>query len=221
MRIDPTDTIAGTPIVHVRDALRRFSGGWFSDDEFLDAVEKGAPVASRDDLWDALRHRDLLRPNTDLPWDETHRFWAATPAGARLAAATAAKPLKRATAQRNLDAFLDRVAAINADDQYAHVISRVTLFGSMLDPDADPVSDVDLGVETAPRFADPERHRRAEAARRRNRTFSNHLAELLWPETEILKVAKGGSRAIQLVDIAAMDVFGAPRRVVYARDAGT
>lgn len=54
--------------------------------------------------------------------------------------------------QRHLAGFLERVEAVNGDDDLLYSVDRVTLFGSMLDASAAKVSDVDLCVDLCPRY---------------------------------------------------------------------
>jgi hypothetical protein len=78
-------------------------------------------------------------------------------AGMTFTAATAAKRLTRATAERALAAFMERVASVNSDPYFLGQVPRVALFGSMLNPDTDRPSDIDLAVEIVPKIADRDR----------------------------------------------------------------
>ena len=73
-------------------------------------------------------------------------------------AATAAKRLTRATAERALATFMERVARVNSDPYFLGQVTRVALFGSMLNPDTDRPSDIDLAVEIVPKIADWDSH---------------------------------------------------------------
>lgn len=74
------------------------------------------------------------------------------------AAATPAKRLKRATAERALAAFMERVARVNTDQYFLGLVTRLALFGSMVSPDIDRPSDIDVAVEIAPKIADCDSH---------------------------------------------------------------
>ena len=54
--------------------------------------------------------------------------------------------MARATAARAVDALMERVRQINADENLAYVVERVILFGSYLG-DAPTVNDVDVAVQ--------------------------------------------------------------------------
>ena len=61
--------------------------------------------------------------------------WSVTQAGRRFSVASAAKPVTRATAEKALAEFLDRVEQVNRDSYFLGKAVRVVLFGSMLKPE--------------------------------------------------------------------------------------
>jgi predicted nucleotidyltransferase len=85
--------------------------------------------------------------------------WEVTQAGRTLAAATAAKPVTRATAEDALQQFLDRVERVNKDPYFLGRVTKVVLFGSTLKAEIDRLSDVDLAVEVASKETDFDRAR--------------------------------------------------------------
>ena len=88
--------------------------------------------------------------------------------------ASAAPPIFRATAERKLAEFMERVHRVHADEHYLYCVRRVLVFGSFL-TDAPKLNDVDLAIDLARRFADREvqmakereKSAQAEAAGRR------------------------------------------------------
>jgi hypothetical protein len=110
MRIDPKGEIAGYPALVVRNALRnlRTADAWG-----LLALEKAAkltPSAART-MAKALQKDGLVE------LIEPGRL-AVTQAGRTLAAATAARPISRSTAEKALAEFLDRVKRVNTDPYF-------------------------------------------------------------------------------------------------------
>jgi hypothetical protein len=111
MRISKDDKIAGFPAVTVRDLLRRnvssefdcrVAMDWFSISrsrvtKFMQALEKLGFICKPDDL---------------SPENTTGRYQT-TVRGNALAHASAAKPISRATAEKNLQEFLQRVRTVN------------------------------------------------------------------------------------------------------------
>lgn len=69
-----------------------------------------------------------------------------TSKGHALANASAAKPVHRATAEKALASFLQRVEQAATDPMNLWIVDRVVLFGSMIDATRQRVSDVDLAV---------------------------------------------------------------------------
>jgi predicted nucleotidyltransferase len=110
----------------------------------------------------------------------------------------------RETAERHHEEFLERVRELNADDGYLYRCVRVVVFGSYLDPDAARLSDVDLAIELAPRYEGEEFDRRYDEriqhALARGRRFSNIVEQAAWPQNEVRRFLKAGSRVISLED---------------------
>jgi hypothetical protein len=139
MRVDSKATIAGYPILLVRQALwkLRHVDTWNSG--VLEAAA-GLPAGAGPELAKELAAQGLIRK---LQKDT----WMMCPAGMTLTAATASRRVTRTTAERALAAFMERVIRVNSDPHYLGRVTRVALFGSMLNPDTDRPSDVDLAVE--------------------------------------------------------------------------
>jgi len=213
VNIDPTNRIGGAPVVKVRDALRRFRYSSFGPDG-LAAYLVGTGGAA--EVMAGLLEAGYVEPT------DGGRHVELTQAGVRFTNASARPPVRRAVAERHLAAFLERVEAVNADDDLLYVVERVTLFGSMLDPSAAKVSDVDLCVELRPRY--PEDHSarsraRVEAAAAGGRRFPNLTEQLFWPQREVELVLKARSPVLS-VGIGPEDTVipeGEPRRAIYQR----
>jgi predicted nucleotidyltransferase len=71
-------------------------------------------------------------------------------------------------AVRALVAFLERVARVNTDPKVWGRMTRVALFGSMLDPDINRPSDIELAVDIAPKIADWDTHIEKKTIARKN-----------------------------------------------------
>ena len=138
-------------------------------------------------------------------------------AGLSLSNASAAKPLKRSTAEQRITELVDRAKAINADDRYAYYVERVVLFGSMLDPATEKPSDIDIAVALSERPGVDPRNviKRAYAE---GRSFSTFLDKLAWPEEEVLRTLKNRSRAISLHSFDQLKQLGIEGRTLYERE---
>ena len=147
-----------------------------------------------------------------------------TQAGRTFSAATAAKPVTRATAEKALAQFLERVTQVNDDPYFLAKATRVVLFGSMLKPDVERLSDVDLAVELVSKEVDFDRARlknqqRAEELADQGRRFQNFLeSEGCW-YFEAFRYLKGGSRVISLADYRVEKTFvlAAPHRFIIGK----
>jgi hypothetical protein len=149
MRIDRTGQIGGCPALVVRKALRRLRV-W---DEWgvaeLEAAAALAPGTGRD-LVKALQTEGLIEASARCTWSVTQ-------AGRTFSVASASRPVTRATAEKALAEFLDRVEQVNRDPYFLGKAIRVVLFGSMLKPEVMRLSDVDVAVELVAKEADFDR----------------------------------------------------------------
>ena len=110
MRIDPKSMIGGFPALVVRKTLRhlRIRDQWKVTD-----LEKAAALApgTGGDLVKALQAEGLIESCAG-------GAWCVTQAGRTFSVASAAKPVTRATAERALAQFLDRVGQVNRDPYF-------------------------------------------------------------------------------------------------------
>jgi predicted nucleotidyltransferase len=129
-----------------------------------------------------------------------------------LSSATAAKPVTRATAERALSQFLERVTQVNQSPYFLAKVTRVVLFGSMLKPEVERLSDVDLAVELTRKEPGYEQaleqnQQRAEELASIGRRFRNFLeVEAFW-YWEAFRFLKGRSRVIALADFNSEKTF--------------
>jgi hypothetical protein len=73
-------------------------------------------------------------------------LWHVTDLGRRLAKAPIGEPLTRAEADQLLADILERCETINRNPRSSHEIDSVTLYGSLCDPLASEIGDVDVAV---------------------------------------------------------------------------
>jgi predicted nucleotidyltransferase len=213
MRIDPKSTIAGHPALVVRKALcnlRDWERWELGNLETAAALPPGTGRA----LAKALQTEGLIEASGSTAWTVTQ-------AGRTFSAATAAKRVTRATAERALAQFLERVTRVNQNPYFLAKVTRLVLFGSMLNPEVDRLSDVDLAVELAAKETDFERARllnyqRAEWLADQGRRFRNFLDWELCGYLEARQFLKGRSRVIALADYSVEKalVLAVPHRVL-------
>ena len=216
MRITNDDVVAGLPARQVRDALKHCRGenGFYSE---LLTKRLGVTEAEGARVLAALVDGGYVEPFDD--------DWRTTTAGNALAMANAGHPIKRATAQRAYDAFLDRVEKVNASDDFVDSVAAVVLFGSFLDPERDPVNDVDVAVEIAPKEMDPDvreakQEERRQVAERAGRSFATIVDRLFWPSLEVMLYLRSRSRVLSIAAARDPVLKQTASRVVYTAEKG-
>jgi predicted nucleotidyltransferase len=214
MRIDPKGMIGQYPALLVRSTLRhlrsRLSWG-------LAELEAAAGLTPGDGraLVMVLRSEGLIEA-------AGHGAREVTQAGRTLSSATAARRITRATAEEALQEFLDRVQRVNNDPYFLGKVTRVVLFGSMLKPEVERLSDVDVAVEVASKESDFDQARaknyeRVEKLAVEGHRFRNFLEQEGCWYWEVLGFLKGRSRVISLADYATEKPFvlAVPHRVLF------
>jgi predicted nucleotidyltransferase len=216
MRIDPKGIVAGYPALQVRRALKQL-------DLFPDWDLRRFELATGEG-------RAFLRSLVAAGLVERVKngCWSITQAGKTLSSATAAPRVTRATAEKNLAAFLGRVDHVNRSAGFLGRVVTVVLFGSMLRPEVDRVSDVDLAVEITPKEPNKDRasalnERDVQAMESLGRRFRGFLDRQFYWRQEVFRFLKGRSRVISLADLKAEGgfVMAAPHRILYANGAWT
>ena len=209
MRIDPKGTIAGYPSLQVRRALKRLHFERWWNTARLE-VAAALPPGDGRAFAKALVAAGLAEA-------VGKGVWAITQAGQTLSSATAARRVTRATAEKALAEFLGRVDHVNRNKGFLGKVVTVVLFGSMLQPEVDRPSDVDLAVEIAPKEVDPEK---ARVINDRHAQMLESLGSSLpWiPEAPVLLAL----RSLSLFERAeSRDITGGPQGRGRVRPSGT
>jgi predicted nucleotidyltransferase len=204
MRIDAKGTIGEYPTLLVRTTLRRLRDRlrWGLTD--LETAAGLVPGSGRA-IIRALGSAGLIE-------GVGRGGWCITQAGQSFSIATAAKPITRATAEKALQQFFDRVEQVNEDPYFLGKVTRLVLFGSLLKPEVERLSDVDLAVELTSKEADLDRARarnyeRVEDLTGRGHRFRNFMEQEFCWYWEAFGYLKGRSRVIALADYAAEKAF--------------
>jgi predicted nucleotidyltransferase len=213
MRIDPKGMIGRYSTLLVRTTLRQLRSRLSWGLAELEEAAKLTPGSGRA-LVKALRCEGLIEV-------AGRGVWRITQAGQTLSSATAAKRITRATAERALQQFLRRVEEVNNHPQFLGTVTRVVLFGSMLKPEVERLSDVDVAVEVAAKEADVDRARvknyeRVEELAAQGHRFRNFMEQEGCWYWEVFGYLKGRSRVIALADYATEKAFvlTVPHRVL-------
>lgn len=142
--------------------------------------------------------------------------------GNALAMASAAPPVKRERTRQQLEAFIERVKEVNADNQFLYKIDTVVLFGSFLG-DSATVNDVDLAIKLVPKITDRNKfhellEQRIREALNDGGRFGNIVEQTAWPQTEVKRYLKARSRILSLHDLDDGVLKEAESEVIYSTE---
>lgn len=208
MRIRSTEILFGLPALELRRLLRRVdSWDGFDVATVSEVFPMSRNAAKR--LLAELSTARYIEPAVSR--DSGGPTWQLSIQGRALSIASAARPIRRATADRLLRELLDRVDAVNADAALVYCVTEVAVFGSYLGSD-DTLSDVDVGVRVESRLPpDVDRVAHGEArvrlAQKNGRVFRSWFEELLWPYKEVWLRLKSRSRGLSLHNLDKDGIF--------------
>lgn len=216
MRIAKDDQVCGVPAPAARKLMRAFRRGELSTDDVAYVLEVDGPAASG--VLTALAAEDFVRPSGMPHLPEDGHWWAVTTRGNALAQASFGKPITRVTAERLLAGAIERAGVYNRDARHLLAVAELFVFGSFLDPEASTLGDLDLAVSMV--FRETDGHRCTERtlayARASGRSFPDFVDQLYWPQTELIRILKNRSTAINITteDLTALtDTFRCVYRV--------
>jgi predicted nucleotidyltransferase len=148
MIITKETTIAGLPIVEIRRFLRKLGD---VHDWNIRVIEQffHNDHRSSSQLRDALLAEGLIEMVGGT-------YIRSTTKGLQLSMASL-RQYKRKTGLRDLDRLVERAVELNDESEtgwYAHYVTKAVLFGSLLDPARQTVSDVDVAIELVKKSKD-------------------------------------------------------------------
>ena len=201
MRINRGDVIAGLDVLDLRKYFRAYGDGAVSHatamEEFSIAKGKAERLIAELVKLELIRKSGFQSEKNIIRYDTTIQ-------GNALALAKAGKPVSRASADRVLQEFFDRVKSVNRRSDLAYGVESVVVFGSYLTART-ALNDLDIGVELTRRGknkATDERLQKESMAKAlaNGRRFGNLVEELFWPRTEVLLILKNRSRTISFCE---------------------
>ena len=140
MILRPEQVIAGRPAKDIRKFLREILHLQVSCGYAQHVL--GCAKEEAKELISALEKQGYL---SRAGRHEGHDLYETTLKGNQLAGANL-RPISRTTAEKTLQAFLQRVRAVNADPDYLETITGVIVFGSFLSA-SEELGDVDVGIQ--------------------------------------------------------------------------
>jgi site-specific recombinase XerD len=144
MHVDAKGTVGQYPVLLVRATLRHLRSRLQWGLAELQAAAGLAPGNGRA-LVRVLRAEGLIEA-------VGRGIWTMTQAGVTFSAATAAQPVTRATAERTLSEFLERVTEVNQNPYFLAKVTTVVLFGSMLKYQAHLFQEKKLNLGTVQQY---------------------------------------------------------------------
>lgn len=212
MKIDKETLICGIPIIKIREFMRRYrTPGSFSLQTITEYFELTAPSGT-----------SLLNELLSLGYAEcvnTDKY-EVTVKGNALAQVKFVKRIDKAKADKIFNGFMKRVAEINEDESYIYSVSKLCLFGSYLNPEAEDYGDIDIACELEHKISDDKRF--SEASQRiianaiaDGKVFSSVLDEVCYPEDLVLRHLKNRSPYISLHRMKDIETLSAPHKQIY------
>ena len=117
--------------------------------------------------------------------------------------------------------IFSRVFNVNSSKYYLYKVSNVIIFGSYLSK-IDRINDIDVAVEILPKFEKDEQlkrnMKRIEEVEVKGKYFSCFIDRLFYPEMEVFKFLKSGSRAISLHRSSDGILEQVEQKVIYQED---
>ena len=221
MIIKSSDRIAGFPILPIRDFLRKRNvpGVRFSQEMAADALHVSESLAH------AILMELKARGYVELKQDRSgETYWTITHDGSRFSLASAAPPIRRATAKRILQELVERIRRVNENPYYLYRVSVAVVFGSYLS-DVEQLGDIDVALTLEPKEQDPDKHKevsrnRYEEAAASGRDFPLFTDALFWPQIEVVQYLKSRSRSLHFAADARDVMQKYQREVIYPPVAG-
>ena len=194
MRIARDQEFAGLPAETARKLARLYM-----DVEYSAAVGAEHLEVDETDMLAALRtltSEGYFLTTTNRDGEEA---FITTVKGNALAQASFSKPIKRSTADRQLQGVLERVEEYNADFSKLLAVDELYVFGSYLDPSISELGDLDLSIRILRRYAYEQYNElRQQQVRESGRTFKSFMDELFWPQRNLISTLKARTATIKI-----------------------
>lgn len=211
MKIDKKTLICGMPIIRIRDFMRRYrTPGSFSLQTIMEYFRLTKPSGT-------CLLNELL--NSGYAEQIKTNEYKVSVKGNALAQVKFVSRMNKAKADNVFNEFMKRVEEINGDENYIYRVSKLYLFGSYLNPEADDYGDIDIAYELERKIND---ERFSEASQRiianaiaAGKVFSSVLEEVCYPSDLVLSHLKNRSPYISLHPMDDIEILSAPHKQIY------
>ncbi|MBS0233453.1 MAG: hypothetical protein JSR99_08195 [Proteobacteria bacterium] len=219
MRVDWKERIRGVPILSVRNLLRRLGDSFRVEDIIRELRITAAKAKSviRD-----LKRRGWLElvPKaklSDRRRKERVQFFQLTIAGNAFAMARAAKRISRNEAGKRLNRFIQRIKAINANDDFGWYVDEARVFGSYLDKTVADLGDIDIALSLKWRLiiGRGKVEYSETRARASGKVINSFLRKITYAEYEVRLFLKNRDPYISIHDLSELVDIKAKSQLLY------
>jgi len=217
MKVDLNDTIAGFPMKTVRDFLKNHFGNGPS----IERVEKQLAPEYFGEHAKKMLAELIKRGLIEKLKQGNPRFhnpcYDVTEEGQRFAITKWIPRISRAKGEEIVKALIERAEAINANPNLICMVSEIRLFGSMLDPKAETVGDVDVAYDLTrrehPDGLDWIKWNQQRCERFSGRKNPDFIFQICYGEAEVERLLKGRVRSLSLHPKRDLDAIAKKFRV--------
>jgi len=206
MQITANQTIAGYPAMKVRDFLRASQLTGIVNETAETKLNLNPEVARY--FLNQLVDLGLIK---ECSGRKEHSFFELTNYGLNLAYASAAKPIRRKTAEHILTEFLTRAERVNATPEYLYRVDMAILYGSMLST-AERLGNVNVAVNLESKARGEAEYQewseqRIRAAQRKGKSFSTIVERAYWPIAEVYLELKARSISLKISELSHVELL--------------
>jgi hypothetical protein len=216
VHIDKDQLICGVQAVLLRDSLPE-SQSFFIPINI--GIKMGLTKIKSKMLAELLESEGYIEPENER---NIEGYYHLTIKGGSLKLASAAKPIRRETAEKSIEAFLDRVNEVNTNPNYLYETSDVMIFGSFLS-EKEYINDVDLAFDLYLKsqyhgeLLDTMIKNKIESAINHGRNFSTYFEEMYWPYKEIMLKLKSRSRILSFHPLKDGILDKIEKKIIYRK----
>lgn len=218
MNLTDIPIVSGLEGKTLRTILRELRGGFSTEKRAEAVIAKIAGVSAlrASVMFAGLLERGLMAKDEDLG-----DVYTTSTQGNAVAAATAARPVRREKAEKHLEGLVARVRALNDADDVPFRVTRLGVFGSFITT-KERVNDIDVAIDLAPRFNDHKQQSKAErvfmeAAQAKGVQLPCGVERLFWPRNRVLILLRARSHLLNFHTFDEVATLGATVRLIPER----
>ena len=216
MHLIPKSKLYGQPALHIRDFMRHIALSTLGtfDEAYIESRLQVTAAEAQAILAGLLQDGYVAEavPKFGIPQ------FGITAKGGQFAAASFARQIPRGRGNEIVAGVLARAANLDAQRPFAFRVTKIALFGSMLE-ESPRVSDVDLAVHVLPMFNDDQFDERSDQrikiAEEAGVRFRSRIHSIVWPRQEVIEYLRGGERYVSVHSFAELELLGCPFRPLW------